>query len=97
MLSLEAYTRGSSPLLLCSKYSKDVAGATASEANSETQEAVAAPERFSSSAVRGEPPVVDSDGCSGSGLDSSPAVKGPVVAAQPWETRIGSKASVLHF
>ncbi|CDJ33117.1 uncharacterized protein EMH_0014850 [Eimeria mitis] len=86
--SLEAYARGSSSVLLYSTQSK-AAGETAGAAKSETTEAApTASGGFAASTLRAEPSFVDSEGCGGSGLDSSPATRGPAVAAQLWEARI---------
>ncbi|CDJ49855.1 hypothetical protein, conserved [Eimeria brunetti] len=90
-ISLEAYARGSSPVLLHSTHSEASAGVTAGgEKRERTRVTPAASGGFAGATVRAEQAVVDSECCGGSGLDSSPTVRSSVVAAQPWEARIES-------
>ncbi|CDI85374.1 hypothetical protein, conserved [Eimeria praecox] len=87
--SFEAYAHGSSSVLLHSAHSEAAAQATVGARSFETVDTAAASSGgFAASTLRGDHSFADSEGCSGSGLDSSPALRGPVVAAQPWEARI---------
>lgn len=102
VLSIEAYARGSSSVLLCSTHSGAALGERAGVAKPETTEpgpaSAAAPTAsggFSGATLREEPSLADSQGCNGSGVDSFSAGRVPAVAAQPWEAQIESKMCVL--